>query len=113
MMQAWKYTLPAFVVPVIFCLPPLGPGLLFEGSLADIATITLTAAAALFALSLAAAGWLRGPVGPIGRLVALLAGVGLIIPDIRWQLAGAAAILAVIAAEMLRRDRVAGSPGTD
>jgi TRAP transporter 4TM/12TM fusion protein len=113
MMQAWKYTLPAFVVPVIFCLPPLGPGLLFEGSLADIATITLTAAAALFALSLAAAGWLRGPVGPIGRLVALLAGVGLIVPDVRWQLAGAAAILAVIAAEMLRRDKVAASPGTD
>lgn len=28
MLQAWKYTLPAFLVPVMFCLTPLGFGLL-------------------------------------------------------------------------------------
>jgi TRAP-type uncharacterized transport system fused permease subunit len=33
-MQAWKYTLPAFVVPVIFCLSPDGLGLLLRKDIA-------------------------------------------------------------------------------
>jgi len=105
MMQAWKYTLPAFVVPVIFCLPPIGTGLLFEGSYRDIALITLTASLALFALSLSATGWLIRPLGTPLRLIALAAGVALIVPDSRWQMAGALLLGAIIAWEWLRSTR--------
>jgi TRAP-type uncharacterized transport system fused permease subunit len=105
MLQAWKYTLPAFVVPVIFCLPPIGTGLLFEGSYRDIALITLTSGLALFALSLSATGWLMKPLGTPLRLIALAAGVALIIPDARCQVAGALLLGAIIASEWLRSTR--------
>ena len=43
-MQAWKYTLPAFLVPFVFVLDPLGIGLLMkipkDGSIYDIVWIT-------------------------------------------------------------------------
>ncbi|MGZ4354949.1 MAG: SDR family oxidoreductase, partial [Gaiellaceae bacterium] len=47
-MQAWKYTLPAFLVPFVFVLDPQGLGLLLKipagGSWVDIVEITLKTA---------------------------------------------------------------------
>ena len=47
-MQAWKYTLPAFLVPFVFVLDPQGVGLLMkipkDGSVYDIIWITLKTA---------------------------------------------------------------------
>lgn len=105
MLQAWKYTLPAFVVPVIFCLPPIGTGLLFQGSLAEIAMITLTASVALGAFALAAVGWMRGPLAPWERLLALGAGVAIVLPDPRAQLPGLAALAFVAAYHALKHRR--------
>ncbi|MGL4296165.1 MAG: TRAP transporter permease [Aestuariivirga sp.] len=110
MMQAWKYTLPAFVVPVIFCLPPFGTGLLLDGSPAEIALITITATAALAGLSLAAVGWMRGPLSGIERLIAALAGVALIVPSPASQVAGAAALASVVGWQAYRF-RQARQPG--
>src|SRR5437870_10776202 len=60
-MQAWKYTLPAFLVPFVFVLDPQGVGLLMKippgGSVWDIVLITLKSAAGLAALAAAAQGW--------------------------------------------------------
>src|SRR6188768_4335578 len=60
-MQAWKYTLPAFLVPFVFVLDPLGIGLLLQipqgGSWIDILEITLKTALGLGALASAAQGW--------------------------------------------------------
>src|SRR5262249_44191932 len=54
-MQAWKYTLPAFLVPFVFVLDPLGIGLLLKipkgGSIYDIIWITAVTGAGLGALS--------------------------------------------------------------
>jgi TRAP-type uncharacterized transport system fused permease subunit len=102
MMQAWKYTLPAFVVPVIFCLPPFGTGLLLEGTLSEIALITVTASAALAGLSLAAVGWMLGPLSGVERLAAAAAGVALIVPVPPVQGAGAVALAALTAWQVLR-----------
>ena len=53
-MQAWKYTLPAFLVPFVFVLDPLGIGLLMkipkDGSVYDIIWITAVTGAGLGAL---------------------------------------------------------------
>ena len=61
-LQSWKYTLPAFVVPFIFVLDPIGVGLLLSvpkgGSWWDIVWVTLLAVFALIALAGAAEGWL-------------------------------------------------------
>ena len=60
-LQAWKYTLPAFVVPFVFVLDPLGVGLLLAlpkgGSWWDVAGITTLVVIALIALAAAAEGW--------------------------------------------------------
>jgi TRAP-type uncharacterized transport system fused permease subunit len=60
-MQAWKYTLPAFLVPFVFVLDPLGIGLLLQipkgGSVVDIVRVTVQTAAGLAALAFAAQRW--------------------------------------------------------
>ena len=61
-LQAWKYTLPAFVVPFVFVLDPIGVGLLLAlpkgGSWWDVVWITVLVVIALAALAGAAEGWL-------------------------------------------------------
>src|SRR6201991_3604520 len=65
-MQCWKYTIPAFLVPFIFVLAPDGQGLLLMGStkglasasIWEIAEVTFTAAAGIFALAAGFQGWL-------------------------------------------------------
>ena len=60
-LQAWKYTLPAFLVPFVFVLDPQGIGLLLQipknGSAIDIVLITLKTGLGLAALASAAQGW--------------------------------------------------------
>jgi TRAP-type uncharacterized transport system fused permease subunit len=106
MMQAWKYTLPAFVVPVMFCLSPDGMGLLLSGSVEQIVMVTITSCIALAGFSIGAAGWVTGPAHPIERIVAIIGGVALMIADPRWQIGGAALIVAVVAVHLLRNRRM-------
>ena len=56
-------------------------------------------------LSLAAAGWLIKPLGTPLRLLALAAGVALIIPHTGYQLAGGVLVGAIIALEWVRSRR--------
>src|SRR5215831_7370698 len=64
-MQAWKYTLPAFVVPFVFVLDPSGQGLLLTGSVKNLATadwasitvVTVTAAIGIVALAAGTQNW--------------------------------------------------------
>jgi TRAP transporter 4TM/12TM fusion protein len=85
-MQAWKYTLPAFLVPFIFVLDPLGVGLLMkipkDGSAWDIVIITAKAAAGLGALACAAQNWALRQNTPVERVLWLLAGLLLVFPSL-------------------------------
>ncbi|MFT3808966.1 MAG: TRAP transporter fused permease subunit [Micropepsaceae bacterium] len=88
MMQAWKYTLPAFLVPVMFCLTPLGFGLLglngdgaLAGDWSDAPLILLGALLAGLSLAgltfaLTGQGW--SAAGPLPRLAALAGGLALV-----------------------------------
>jgi TRAP-type uncharacterized transport system fused permease subunit len=109
MMQAWKYTLPAFVVPIMFCLSPDGMGLLLSGSVEQIVLITLTSAAALAGFCIGAAGWIVGPANAGERLAATLGGIALMVPDYRWQLAGVALIAGVAVIHVWRNRRLAAA----
>src|SRR6266852_4431922 len=85
-LQAWKYTLPAFLVPFVFVLDPLGVGLLMkipkDGSVADIFIITLKTAAGLAALAAGAQNWaLRRNTGA-ERVLWVLAGLLLVFPSL-------------------------------
>jgi len=85
-LQAWKYTLPAFLVPFVFVLDPLGVGLLMkipkDGSVADIFIITLKTAAGLAALAAAAQNWALRRNTTIERVLWILAGLLLVFPSL-------------------------------
>jgi TRAP-type uncharacterized transport system fused permease subunit len=85
-LQAWKYTLPAFLVPFVFVLDPQGVGLLLTipkgGSWIDIALITLKAALGLAALAAAAQGWALRRTTAAERVLLVLAGLFLVFPSL-------------------------------
>jgi TRAP transporter 4TM/12TM fusion protein len=85
-MQAWKYTLPAFLVPFVFILDPLGVGLLLKipkgGSMIDIVWITAITGAGLGALSVAAQNWALRRTTPAERGLFLLSGLLLVFPSL-------------------------------
>jgi len=85
-LQAWKYTLPAFLVPFVFVLDPQGVGLLMkipkDGSVWDIVIVTAKTAAGLAALAVAAQNWALRQNTAIERLFWLLAGLLLVFPSL-------------------------------
>jgi TRAP transporter 4TM/12TM fusion protein len=85
-MQAWKYTLPAFLVPFVFVLDPQGVGLLMkipkDGSIWDIVLVTAKTAAGLGALAAAAQNWGLRQNTPIERVLWLFAGLLLVFPSL-------------------------------
>jgi TRAP transporter 4TM/12TM fusion protein len=90
-LQAWKYTLPAFLVPFVFVLDPMGVGLLMkipkDGSVWDILLIAGKTAAGLVALAVAAQNWaLRQNTTP-ERVLWVLAGLLLVFPSLLEPLA--------------------------
>src|SRR5216683_2545224 len=85
-LQAWKYTLPAFLVPFVFVLDPQGIGLLLkvpkDGSWIDIVLITAKSALGLAALAAAAQGWALRKTTLAERLLLVLAGLFLVFPSL-------------------------------
>jgi len=85
-MQAWKYTLPAFLVPFVFVLDPQGIGLLLQvpknGSWVDIVQITVKTGLGLAALASAAQGWAIHKATAAERLLLLLAGLLMVFPGL-------------------------------
>jgi len=78
-LQSWKYTLPAFVVPFMFVLDPIGEGLLLSvpkgGSWLDVLRIVVLALVVLVALAGAAEAWLLRRTTVPERLLLLAAGL--------------------------------------
>ncbi|RAI43946.1 C4-dicarboxylate ABC transporter permease [Rhodoplanes roseus] len=85
-LQAWKYTLPAFLVPFVFILDPMGVGLLMavpkNGTWIDIALITLKTAVGLGALAVAAQNWGFRRCTTVERVGWTLAGLLLVFPSL-------------------------------
>jgi TRAP transporter 4TM/12TM fusion protein len=92
-LQAWKYTLPAFIVPFVFVLDPQGIGLLLEipknGSWIDIVQISVKTGLGLAALASAAQGWALRKTTRTERLLLLLAGLLMTFPGLLEALAEA------------------------
>ena len=106
-LQAWKYTLPAFVVPFVFVLDPMGVGLLLElpkgGTWWSVAGITVLVLIALIALAAAAEGWLFDKTTRVEQLLLVVAGLLLIYP-LPWLDAFGIGVLAtVVVLQLLRR----------
>jgi TRAP transporter 4TM/12TM fusion protein len=89
-MMAWKYTLPAFLVPFIFTLHPDGVGLLLKGDWQNILTTSVTAAVGLTALAAGLSGWLITRVTNVERGLMIVAGLILVYPSLLQDLIGVA-----------------------
>ena len=103
MMLTWKYTLPAFLVPLIFTLSPAGLGILLQAPLLDILRTTLTAAAGIAALAMGLGGWLRQAATVPERALATAGGLLLFYATSLTDIFGAAMFVAAVSVHLSRR----------
>jgi TRAP transporter 4TM/12TM fusion protein len=69
MLMAWKYTLPAFLVPFALVLAPAGTALLGQAPAGEIVVATAISAVAVATLAVATGGWLVHRAAPAERLL--------------------------------------------
>ena len=103
MLMAWKYTLPAFVVPFMFTIHPAGLGLLLQAQPAEVVKVTVTAVAGLAALAAGITGWALRRTLWLERLVLLASGLMLIYPSTAFDLIALALAGGVLAVQALTR----------
>ncbi len=91
MMQAWKYSLPAFLVPFFFSTTPVGYSLLIVGgNWPDFLLAFVTSVFSLFFVSLGIIGYLRNEF-PMGeRVLLILVAVAMVVFPVGWSLPGLA-----------------------
>ncbi|HSJ64945.1 MAG TPA: TRAP transporter fused permease subunit [Gemmatimonadaceae bacterium] len=108
MMLTWKYTLPAFAVPLVFTLSDGGRALLLDAAPPTVVRVTAGAALGLGAIAVALGGSLGRPLNRLERLLTVAGGVLLLLADSRTDLAGVGVLSLVLALRVVRRRR-AGS----
>lgn len=106
MLMAWKYTLPAFVVPFMFTLAPAGVGLLLQGNIADALFTSFTAIVGITALTTGVGGWLLSKAAWWERIVLVVAGLMLIYPAQSLDVVGTALFGVVFAWQWYQRRSV-------
>jgi TRAP transporter 4TM/12TM fusion protein len=91
-LQAWKYTMPAFVVPFFFVLDPLGTGILLNlpkgATWPDTAWVIFLCFFAIAALAAGLQGWLLSRLNAIERTLLLAGGLLLVTPLVRIGFGG-------------------------
>jgi TRAP transporter 4TM/12TM fusion protein len=111
MMLTWKYTLPAFAVPLVFTLSDGGRALLLVGTPLAIVRVTAGAALGLGAIAVALGGTFGRPLAMVERLAAFAGGALLLLADPRTDVAGASLLALLLAVHLVRRRRAgAGAP---
>jgi TRAP-type uncharacterized transport system fused permease subunit len=103
MMMAWKYTLPAFVVPFMFTIHASGLGLLLQAPAQTVIAATATAVFGLIALAAAITGWFLRRATWLERAVLAAAGVILIYPAGLQDAVAAAAVVGVAVVQWFTR----------
>jgi TRAP-type uncharacterized transport system fused permease subunit len=83
-LQAWKYTMPAFVVPFFFVLDPLGTGLLLNlpkgATWAEASWVIFLCFFAIAALAAGLQGWLLARINVVERVLLIGGGLLLVMP---------------------------------
>jgi TRAP transporter 4TM/12TM fusion protein len=103
MMLTWKYTLPAFLVPLVFTLTPEGSGLLLHEVTFPVLWTVLTAIVGVAAFAAAFGGWIFGPARLLERVGMAGAGALLLFANTGSDLAGLALTAVVVVLHYLRR----------
>jgi TRAP transporter 4TM/12TM fusion protein len=88
MMIAWKYCMPAFLVPFMFTLSPEGMGLLLRGEPLSIVWTFTPACLAVFALAMAFGGWILRPANWPERIILGISGLALLYASATFDAVG-------------------------
>ncbi len=111
-LQAWKYTLPAFLVPFAFVLDPAGVGLLLKGPPLQAVWVTATAALGIAALAAGVQGWALYRTTILQRAMLIIAGVLLVYPGGLADAAGVVLVALAMGLQWLGRRAPQASIGT-
>jgi TRAP transporter 4TM/12TM fusion protein len=110
-MQAWKYTMPAFVVPFFFVLDPAGVGVLLNipkgGSWIDVVWISFLGFAAIAALAAGLQGWILRKTNLLERGLLIAAGLLVIAPINSLDILGLAMMVLAVVLQVVRGREVA------
>jgi TRAP transporter 4TM/12TM fusion protein len=112
MMQTWKYSLPAFLVPFAFVLSPNGEGLLLQADAVQVALTLVASVLAVAALAIVTGAWLVGPAAWPERALAAVAALALLyLEPVSVAIGVAAFAVAVVVHLVLRRTGASSSLG--
>ena len=101
---AWKYTLPAFIVPFMFTLDPKGIGILLKGPVTDVIWTTVTAFIGIASLAGGVENWFFKKTKLYERIMLVVAGLMLVYPIPLYDAIGIGLIVLVIISQKLRKD---------
>ena len=108
-MQAWKYTMPAFVVPFFFVLDPMGAGVLLQmpkgGSWGEVGWIIVLGFLAIAALAAGLQGWIFRRATWFERILLVGGGLLVISPVNKLDFIGVAMMIMAVASQLLRARR--------
>jgi TRAP transporter 4TM/12TM fusion protein len=102
-MYAWKYTLPAFIVPFMFTVDPKGIGILLKGPVVDVIWTTVTAFVGIAALAGGVENWLFKKTTLYERIMLIVAGLALVYPEPLYDIIGFGLIALVIISQKLKK----------
>jgi len=102
-MQAWKYALPAFLVPFNFTLHPDGVALLLKGNPLSIIWTFTTALVGIFALAGGMDGWMFKRAKYYERVILILSGLALVYPTLLFDFIGLGLLAAAILSQKVIR----------
>jgi len=103
-LYAWKYTLPAFIVPFMFTLDLKGVGILLKGSVSDVIWTTITAFLGIAALAGGVEGWFLKKTTLYERIMLIVAGLLLVYPIALYDIVGFGLMVLVVILQKLRGD---------
>jgi TRAP transporter 4TM/12TM fusion protein len=104
-LYAWKYTLPAFIVPFMFTLDPKGVGILLKGPVPDVLWTTLTAFIGIASLAGGVENWFLKKTTFYERILLIAAGLLLVYPVAVSDLIGFVLLGAAIVSQKLRKEK--------
>jgi TRAP transporter 4TM/12TM fusion protein len=110
MWQAWKYTLPAFLVPFAFVLTENGAHLLGQGSLLGMVWTLAVSMLAVAALAVVTGGWILVATTWVERALCVPAALLLLYLAPVTIAAGIGLLLVAVVINLVRRQRQAGQP---
>jgi TRAP transporter 4TM/12TM fusion protein len=106
-LQAWKYTMPAFVVPFFFVLDPLGAGVLLKlpagATWLQVSWIVFMCFVAIAGLAAGLQGWILKKTNALERTMLIAGGLLVIAPSDLFDYVGLGMCIGALLLQLVRR----------